>query len=176
MRTKVLLLIIQCFSFTLVVAHLNYADSIKAIANNRIQPNDDSQGTVWFNTTGYSLEEYGFPMIDDYGIHTYSSFNYLKKVLGLANIALENGIHGDYVFLLYKFLYGGQHEPTSINPSSDMVKDMIKDLNPKFNRRHGSDKLLEILNNTASIPELQDLYNLVADATLIHAFEDWDNE
>ncbi|CAN6656286.1 hypothetical protein TRVA0_029S00122 [Trichomonascus vanleenenianus] len=145
---------------TKVLCTLSYEDSIRAILRNQIIPNDGSNGTVWFNTTGYGLEDYGFPLIDDYGIYTYTSFEYLRHVTGLAREAANRGKHGDVILLLYKFLYAGQAKATEPVITSDMFRDMVNDLKPLW-KNSDRNALLDILEETSSIEELKELYSQV---------------
>ncbi|CAH6721199.1 hypothetical protein CLIB1444_05S05776 [[Candida] jaroonii] len=151
-----------CIFFLAVLCScsLDYADSIKAIVHNQVNPNDNSEGEVWFNTTGYGLADYGFPE-EDVGIWTYSSFNYLKAIASLANEAAKRCFHGDIVLLYYKFVYNGQHESTEVVSSSDMIKDIAELLeNSKGASKKQDKSLYDILSSTTSSDDVLKVFQV----------------
>ncbi|KAK6200308.1 uncharacterized protein RJT21DRAFT_121202, partial [Scheffersomyces amazonensis] len=157
-------LIIYTTFFSLGLCALSYSDSLLAILNNQIDPNDNSIGEVWFNTTGYGLADYGFDMIDDYGIYSYTSYNYLVALTNLASVAVSKGYHGDVVFLFYKFLYAGQHNSTSIDYESDMLLDIANLLSSSSGNivKRDATSLFDILISTTSSDAVSKVYELAS--------------
>ncbi|RLV95626.1 hypothetical protein JA1_000864 [Spathaspora sp. JA1] len=60
-------------------AELSYEGALDAIIFNKVNPNDNGSGVVWFN--GYELESYGFDMAQDYRqmMNNYK-FHQMEKV------------------------------------------------------------------------------------------------
>lgn len=154
--------ILILFFIGLAECTLDYSDSIKAIVYNQIDPNDNSTGDVWFNTTGYGLADYGFTEIDDIGVSTYSSFNYLKAITSLAGEAAKRGLHGDVVLLYYKFVYAGQHEATRLDSDSDMILDIAEMLMKAQSEtgEHDGLSLYEVLTSSVSSDAVLQVYQL----------------
>lgn len=150
---------------TVLAYTLSYEDSLKVIAMNQLDPYDDSNGTVWFNTTGYGLEAYGFNMLDDYGIYTYSTFNYLTKLVQLAGKAASEGKHGDVVLLFYKFIYAGNPNATAVKSDSDMITDISLLLQSKENKSGLNEDLIHVLTKTSSSNVISDVYFLASNVT-----------
>lgn len=145
---------------------LSYEDALRAIANNKVDNvYDDSHGAVYFNTKDYGLEDHGFPVLDNFGIDTHSTFNYLTSLTKLARQAADKQKYGDVALLLYKFLYAGNAEATKIDPNSDMVIDMINEFGGKSNKRNDNRELLNMLSQSVSTPEVEDLFTLVSNGT-----------
>lgn len=160
------------FAVLCVCNTLNYEDSIKAILYNQVEPNDDTQGTVWFNCTGYELLDYGFKG-EDVGIKTYSSFKYLRALTSLAQEAANRGYHGDVVFLYYKFLYGGQHQSTE-----DANSDIMQDIAQLFQDPEGvkiNRQLYEILTSSTSSDHVLRVFQIAYGDDPVDPFDTKDN-
>lgn len=141
---------------------LSYQNSIDLVANNEVLTNDDSSGVVWFNTTDYCLKDFRFREIGYHAVVTYKSYNYLVLLTQLAEAALEKGYHGDYVFLLFKFLHEGRELPTQIRKFSPMVYDMAKSLDSMSTFKSQQLPMLEYLQEATELEQIQKLYGLVA--------------
>ncbi|RLV90614.1 hypothetical protein JA1_004456 [Spathaspora sp. JA1] len=144
-----------------VAGGISYEDSIAAVLQNHLDPNDNSSGVAWFNATNYPLDHFGFEESGEYGIYTYTSLNYLTEVANLATYAASKGFYGDVVLLFYKFIYAGDKDNTAFNSSSDMVLDIGERL--RNNKRDSSD-LLDVLMNSSSCDEVKRVFELAADA------------
>lgn len=141
---------------------LSYQESIEAIALNKVFTQDGSRGTVWFNTTNFCLPDLHFREIGYHAVVSQESCNYLTLITKLADAALKQGLHGDYVFLLFKFLHEGRELPTGIRRFSPMVFDMARSLDSISSFLGERLSLLKYLKKTSGNYIIQDLYDIVA--------------
>lgn len=177
MSSKLLLVFCACLSYALAdfVSQrqwvqpnqlypngLSYEQSITAIAQNQVVFQDGSQGTAWFNTTGYCLKDFEFREIGYHAVVTYGSYNYLNLLVKLADEALGKGFHGDYVFLLFKFHHEGRELPTGIRRYSPMVHDMAKSLDMTSIFKTKRDVLMKFLKGSTNVEIIKELYDFVA--------------
>lgn len=136
---------------------LEYDSAINDLYYGISNQSDHSKGTVWFDTSSYELALGGFPFIGLYGVTTDSSYSFLEHLSQLGEIAIDKGYHGDFVYIMYRFLY---HE--SLKDSKDvnllLLTEMVRSLNLEFNKKNGSESLLKILSETSSVDDLKVLY------------------
>lgn len=162
---------VEELSFKALVAKNEYDVAVQLLLSQQIEENDGSKGTVWFDTSSYELALYGFPLIGLYGINTETNFEYLESLSLLGEHAIDRGNHGDFVYILYKYLYSeslqGQSEQRSM-----LIKEMALGLNPAFNNREGSEQLIETLIESSSNVELKEIFREVGSsksATMVGA-------
>lgn len=151
---------IRAPDFASLITEKYYDQALSALVSGEVERDDGSKGTVWFDTSSYELELYGFPLIGLYGISTETSYNYLDNLSSLGEIALDRGQHGDFVYIMYQFLYIESLKGAS-DSRSLLVGEMTKGLNPSFNNHEGSEELTGILALTSTLDEIESIYNEV---------------
>lgn len=134
-----------------------YDEAINALMLGHLEASDGSEGIVWFDTSSYELQLSGFPLIGLYSLKTERSYNYLDSLSVLAELAVDKGKHGDFVYIMYRFLYHGSLQD-AVNPNYLLTREMAKGLSPKYNYRDGSEFLLSTLIETSSSSELELMY------------------
>lgn len=139
------------------LTEFDYNSAIKSLYYGKLKKADDSKGTVWFDTSSYELALCGFPFIGLYGVTTETSYNFLEELSQLGEIAIDNGYHGDFVYILYHFLYHENLKGTT-DVNSRLGIEMVRSLNSEFNKTYDSEKLLGILSKTSSIEGIKSLY------------------
>ncbi|SCU79289.1 LAMI_0A08130g1_1 [Lachancea mirantina] len=107
-----------------VKASLSYSDSLRAIANNQVSPNDMSNGTVYI-TLGDFFSNYGVQGLEDLNVFTVTSFHYLQSVASLCEIAAKRHDWADALMLYLKFAYSGQPNSSELESCSALVKDIL---------------------------------------------------
>lgn len=150
-------------TFASLVSEDTYDEALSALVTGEVDQSDGSKGTVWFDTSSYELELSGFPLIGLYGITTETSYNYLDKLSGLGELALDRGNHGDFVYIMYRFLYYESLKGAS-DPHSLLIGEMTKGLSPSFNNNVGSEELTEILALSSTLEQIENIYNEVGSA------------
>ena len=144
-------------TFSSLVNEANYYVALTELVNGAASQEDGTKGTVWFDTSSCELENYGFPLIGLYGTSTEKSYNYLDSLSGLGELAIDQGNHGDFVYIMYRFLYAESLKGAE-NPRALLIEEMTKELNPAFNDREGGDELTAILASTSSTDALKEMY------------------
>lgn len=143
--------------FTALVSENHYDLAMNSLLDGEIFENDSSKGTVWFDTTSYELALYGYPLIGLYGITTETSYNYLSSLSELGLSALDNGYHGDFVYIMYRFLFVDSLRDAP-HPWELLVREMRKGLNKETNSKEESNELLTILAETSSTETLRRMF------------------
>lgn len=149
-------------SLELFPNHMSYEDSVLAVAENRVITEDGSFGTAWINTTDYCTPLYHFREIGYHAVVTHLSYNYLLALAELAEEALTQGLHGDFIFLLFKFGHEGRELPTGIRRASPMIYDMAKSLDTQTTSKQKRLPLLEFLRKSTNLPIIRTVYDLVS--------------
>lgn len=130
----------------------DYEGTLSSVLLNEIDPIDQSEGVVWFNTTEFFTAR-GLPELENVGAYWKNTFNYANMIAALGHIAEERNNVADLVFLYHKFVFGGAADATSLNFNSDISKDILDwahQPGPVDVFINGNDLLLELSRNSST--------------------------
>ncbi|KAJ5108871.1 hypothetical protein N7456_005546 [Penicillium angulare] len=141
---------------------VSYEDSVAALLWGNVASDMWSEGVAWLNVTGFAPAK--LPNVqNNVGLLSLDNWEGLNAIVDLAQVAVNQGLWGDFVLLWSAFLLNGWSE--SLNVSSVQIKEALWKAVADQTSGEVDANLVELYANTSSSESLRKIFaDLQSDA------------